>query len=149
MQHELAGEKWSLQCEADAVRRLGCLARDRGKEYQKHFSPEPCKSSGRDFTHSTVSVLMLIEICTGEQMDESTPQKTSINSVKTRAEFRELIARGMQRCVKRCVCVWSLLGLSQEHFRGLGMHAGLSPCHVEEDTIFFLVVLCKIIILLN
>lgn len=34
LQHELAGEKWSLQCEADAVRRLGCLAGDRGKEYQ-------------------------------------------------------------------------------------------------------------------
>jgi len=34
LQHELAGEKWSLQREGDAWPRLDCLVRDRGKEYQ-------------------------------------------------------------------------------------------------------------------
>lgn len=34
LQHEIAGEKWSLRREVDAVRRLDCLAGDRGKEYQ-------------------------------------------------------------------------------------------------------------------
>lgn len=48
-------------------------------------------------------------------MDESTPQKTSMNFVTHQAEFRELIARGILCCVKRQVCVWSLLGLSWEH----------------------------------
>lgn len=35
LQHELARKKWSLQCEADVVERLVCIAGDRGKELQK------------------------------------------------------------------------------------------------------------------
>lgn len=53
LQHELAGEKWSLQCEADAARRLGCSARARGKEQPNRFSPEPHKSAGRGLTRGT------------------------------------------------------------------------------------------------
>lgn len=113
----------------------GLLSWGQRKRIPKHFSPEPCESSSRDFTHGTVLVLTLIKTCTGEQTDESAPQKTSINSVKPQAEFVEPIARGMRCCVKRRVCLVSS-GSLWEHFRGLGMHAGLSPCHVKKIQFF-------------
>jgi len=72
-----------------------------------------------------------------EQMDESTPQKTGVNAVECWAEFMEPMARGMWCRVKRCVCAWSLLGLSRERFGGRGMHAGLFPCRVKKILFIF------------
>lgn len=121
---------------------------------EKCFSPEPCKSSGCDFTHGTALVLTLIKICTGEQMGKSIPKENSVNSAKPWAEFKgsQLLEGWMHSCVKKHLCQVSP-GSFGGAFMGLGMHARLLPCRVKKVLVlcfvFPLVVLGKITILLN